>query len=379
MSIEYPVKNTFIEYQCQRSVSLEMFMKERETQSEPGSLLSRLKSLESSLSEDFPKLDPSEKDSDPAKIEYLVKNTFIDGLADYPAMRSRSLEEFLLERRTNSCPNSGIMQRLESLEEEPCAVPDTLPEFSTKTPSPRSPHAAQVERLESLEEEEGEYESPPEDMPVMFRFPVSTIGSIGFPIMPGAALQGFAQHQENESSAMSMGVGCSGMPRAADDSSAMPLGSFSHVRPDSAGSTMPGTANDSSAMPTGNFSHVRAYSAGSTIVPGDANPTNYDFAQFSMEQPDCQFPMDHQENLQERTVVVELEQVLGNWSLGSSEHHFGRCKPCAFFWKDGCKDGQACQFCHSCPSDEKKKRTKEKLAWRRTAKAARMSLRYGLF
>jgi hypothetical protein len=341
--------------------------------------MSRLKSLESSLSEDFPKLDPSEKDSDPAKIEYLVKNTFIDGLADYPAVRSRSLEEFLLERRTNSSPNSGIMQRLESLEEEPCAVPDTLPEFSTKTPSPLSPHATQVVGLESLEEEEEEYESPPEDMPVMVQFPVSTIGSIGFPIMPGAALQGFAQHHENESSAMSMGVGFSGMPGAADDSSAMPLDNFSHVRAYSAGSTMLGTGDDSSAMPIGNFNHVRAYSAGSTIAPGDADPTNYDFAQFSMEQPDFQFPVHREENLQERTVVVELEKVLGNWSVGSTGHHFGRCKPCAFFWKDGCKDGQACQFCHSCRSDEKKKRTKEKLAWRRTVKTARMSLRYGLF
>merc|ERR550514_2294722 len=53
--------------------------------------MSRLESLDN----DFPNLDPAEKDTDPAKIGYLIKNTFIDGIADHPASRQWSLEEFL--------------------------------------------------------------------------------------------------------------------------------------------------------------------------------------------------------------------------------------------------------------------------------------------
>merc|ERR1719235_2473131 len=102
-----------------------------------------------------------------------------------------------------------------------------------------------------------------------------------------------------------------------------------------------------------------------------------------MEQTDTSFYVNLQEDGDEvpgeRSVVIDLNSVLGKWSVGSTGHHFGRCKPCAFFWKEGCKDGQACQFCHSCPLDEKKNRKKQKLEWRRAMKATRTALRYGLF
>jgi len=318
------------------------------------------------LEDDFPTLDASQKDSDPAKIEYLVKNTFIDGLSDYPALRSRSLEEFLLERHTKSCPtshfNSGISQRLESLEEEPVleeepyAAPDKMLEFP-KTPSPRC-RGTHFEHLESLEEEE--YESPPEDEPMVQFLPPYMHST---PVMPGSAFQAhqsFTQQRKNEPSAMYMD-----------------------------------------------------YSDRSTVAPSDGDPCIYDSPQFPMERPDVQamgnsclyegvglnesgpvfegyeslpVPMDRpdgqamqQEIVGERSVVVELSSILNNWSVGSTGHHFGRCKPCAFFWKDGCKDGQACQFCHTCPGDEKKKRTKQKMAWRRAVKVTRNNLRFGLF
>lgn len=48
-------------------------------------------------------------------------------------------------------------------------------------------------------------------------------------------------------------------------------------------------------------------------------------------------------------------------TLGSQGHHVGRCRPCAFVWKDeGCLAGIECQFCHLCDSGEKKRRAKEK-------------------
>jgi hypothetical protein len=47
-------------------------------------------------------------------------------------------------------------------------------------------------------------------------------------------------------------------------------------------------------------------------------------------------------------------------SAGSAFHEAGGCKPCVFVHKGGCADGAACQFCHLCGPDEKKRRRKEK-------------------
>jgi hypothetical protein len=52
-------------------------------------------------------------------------------------------------------------------------------------------------------------------------------------------------------------------------------------------------------------------------------------------------------------------------SRGSSLHQFGACKPCAFFVKDSCSNGDDCQFCHLCAPGEKKRRKKERMTIRR--------------
>merc|ERR1712087_609260 len=50
-------------------------------------------------------------------------------------------------------------------------------------------------------------------------------------------------------------------------------------------------------------------------------------------------------------------------SHGSMLHGTGSCKPCAWFWKtNGCKNGQACQYCHLCPKSELKEKRKAKVA-----------------
>merc|ERR1711907_379880 len=113
------------------------------------------------------------------------------------------------------------------------------------------------------------------------------------------------------------------------------------------------------------------------MAPSDGDRTPNDVMPYPIEQQDAPFLMEQQEKCQEPVVVVELDSVLGKWSVGSTGHHFGRCKPCAFFWKSGCNDGQACSFCHNCPPDEKKRRTKQKQAWRKAVKVTRASLRYG--
>jgi len=45
---------------------------------------------------------------------------------------------------------------------------------------------------------------------------------------------------------------------------------------------------------------------------------------------------------------------------GSKAHYLYECKPCAFVFKDGCKNGLGCIFCHLCKPGEKKRRKKEK-------------------
>lgn len=51
-------------------------------------------------------------------------------------------------------------------------------------------------------------------------------------------------------------------------------------------------------------------------------------------------------------------------TIGSRGHFYGECKPCAFLYTRGCTNGASCSFCHLCEPGEKKRRAKEK----RTAK-----------
>mmetsp|Transcript_78921 Transcript_78921/g.124600 ORF Transcript_78921/g.124600 Transcript_78921/m.124600 type:complete len:295 (-) Transcript_78921:162-1046(-) len=45
---------------------------------------------------------------------------------------------------------------------------------------------------------------------------------------------------------------------------------------------------------------------------------------------------------------------------GSAGHYAGKCKPCAFVFKDGCESGVNCEFCHLCAPGEKKRRKKDR-------------------
>jgi len=65
-----------------------------------------------------------------------------------------------------------------------------------------------------------------------------------------------------------------------------------------------------------------------------------------------------EEDSEQKMKVISLSSGLGIQSRGSRSHQSGCCKPCAFFWKDGCKNGQDCQYCHLCPPGELKRRKK---------------------
>jgi len=53
---------------------------------------------------------------------------------------------------------------------------------------------------------------------------------------------------------------------------------------------------------------------------------------------------------------ANLGLLAGVASVGSLGHELGRCKPCAFIFKEGCLSGIECKFCHRCEPGEKKRR-----------------------
>lgn len=60
---------------------------------------------------------------------------------------------------------------------------------------------------------------------------------------------------------------------------------------------------------------------------------------------------------------ISLASALGAWSIGTTEHSAGTCKPCGFYWKgNGCQKAEKCGFCHLCPEGEVKRRKKAKHA-----------------
>jgi hypothetical protein len=51
-------------------------------------------------------------------------------------------------------------------------------------------------------------------------------------------------------------------------------------------------------------------------------------------------------------------------TVGSANHRFAACKPCAFLHKQGCGNGVNCSFCHLCDAGAKKRRQiAKKMKW----------------
>lgn len=58
-----------------------------------------------------------------------------------------------------------------------------------------------------------------------------------------------------------------------------------------------------------------------------------------------------------------VEEALGLPSMGSADHHAGKCSPCAWYWKSGgCRNGATCIYCHLCPEGTRKAMKKAKVA-----------------
>lgn len=70
------------------------------------------------------------------------------------------------------------------------------------------------------------------------------------------------------------------------------------------------------------------------------------------------------------TGPAQGEPPLGSSELpskGSALHAFRACKPCAFFYQEGCSNKEQCAFCHLCEPGERKRRKKERRMARREA------------
>jgi hypothetical protein len=62
---------------------------------------------------------------------------------------------------------------------------------------------------------------------------------------------------------------------------------------------------------------------------------------------------------------IQPTQEWSQPSAGSTGHRVGRCKPCAFLYKEGCLSGADCQYCHLCPPGEKHRRKRVMRAMQR--------------
>jgi len=83
----------------------------------------------------------------------------------------------------------------------------------------------------------------------------------------------------------------------------------------------------------------------------------------------------------EDAAIQSLQAAMGKLELGTSElpsvgsvgHALGRCKPCAFLYKDECQAAVDCHFCHICEDGEKKRRKREHRAAKRAVVVAGMA------
>jgi len=67
--------------------------------------------------------------------------------------------------------------------------------------------------------------------------------------------------------------------------------------------------------------------------------------------------------------IFESELCANDGETAALRHHgVGECKPCMFFHKDGCRQGDECSFCHFCPPEERKK----KMRWQKLHEKQRL-------
>jgi len=268
---------------------------------------------------------------EPMKVEPPVMNTFIQ----YPALRMSSLEGFLNERETKSCPASRMM----SLEEEPEAF--GIPTAALLTQAAQKTSAFLVPRdctVDSLEEFFMDRESKPaatsQVAPMMSAFIAPRDCTVD-------SLEEFFMDRESK-------------PATA---------AFPEV----------GFPKENTAFQVPTFFQYPIFSEVSTAASTASERTEPVTPDLSDDEAETQVA-------KKSGITISLTDGLGIESKGSAEHMAGTCKPCAFLWKpEGCKQGQSCSFCHLCPIGEVKRRKKEKLALRKMARGYQIPAQNGMY
>jgi len=292
-----------------------------------------------------------EEDADDVKMNFCVRNTFIDSAQ----MRSPSLERFYRERMVHSCPSSHV-GRLRGLfaPTSPGRGPEAL-----LTASPRDdgavPWAACGGPPENAAMKLGLLDDGPRQCrgraePALARWGTATQPSANAPAASPPGLGGsdpaapWCPAPQNSASAPPP-LPC-GPPRVlqlvealADTTTPLPT---SHPPPP------PRVAPVAPLPPLVAPAGLPLMPSRGLLVP-DAEPAEPDVVSASLG--DLKLP-----------------------SVGSAGHATGRCKPCAFAYSKGCENGATCRFCHLCEPGEKKRRQKEKQASRKAAVKAREAM-----
>jgi len=237
-----------------------------------------------------------------------VRNTFLDSLPS----RSPSLERLLGERKVHSTPVSGQLEFAERLPmdaEEP---------FFMRQLSPWAPCAAfgDVEKQDAaqIDGAGSDGPDPEEEEEFLAKQPSAT---------------------PNESSAEAPAEG-------------NPDGDSISVSVKSSPPLLP------QQMPIWG----EASTAGSTHSPPSEATT------VELEQPASGPPAAASEPLPPAAGAPDLR------TQGSALHQKGKCKPCAFaFREEGCRNGADCPFCHMCTKGDKQRRKQEQIALKAARKA----------
>lgn len=262
---------------------------------------------------------------------YVVRNTFIE----FKLQREPSLEHFFEARRCRSSPTSRAASRSPSRQvsqerllrrSSGLRVEDPL-NIATPTgsclPTPRGPHAdgALPERWEAHH--------------------AALAGQLG--ALPLLRLSGLISDVPGATAAAAAAKLTQELARGAVLVPSISLGQ-------EGGSSVCSTAA-SSAQGSALLASDSASSAGSGIVPASPAPpptlAGDAFSRLTAWQP--------------RLGTSEMP------TRGSALHSSGACKPCAFVFQDGCKNGLECEFCHLCDIGESKRRKKTKkleVSWR---------------
>lgn len=257
-------------------------------------------------------------------VPIVVRNTFINAVIE----RSPSLEQFVRERRSSSCPLSGGTAPF--ADAHGSASPQTVPAARQHYGS------APVERLAaaaaSLTVARGGSEN-------------TTAQAVAGPAAPAPRPPPPPPPPPPGASAAARAV-CA------------PVGLVIPKQPLRQPARFPGAAvaGGSNAGAGGGASgvlgrRVEPRSATTLEVWARKEPTT--LAAATAENPRLLAPKCP---LQEAKDTLDLDLP----SVGSAGHRQGRCRPCVFVHKKGCSNGTECPFCHICQPGEKQRRKRDR-------------------